>query len=373
MFHLIFALPWAYVVARTLMPLPWADGIKLAVALVLLIGSQSHLWTRLSSGSVFSPEFPRPFIIVLNWLFGGIALLAVFQISLDAVRLVATIAGLGGAGPWVEARYAIAGMAFVLAAIGVWQAIGLPRLRKVSIAMRDLPEAFEGYTLVHLTDLHISRLFPAKWTRGVVEATNRLEPDLIVVTGDVIDGSVENRHEGVEPLRGLRARDGVYLSPGNHEYLSGYDPWMAHFASLGMRVLANSHAVIERGEEALVVAGLTDPSARGVGKPLPDLGKALDGAPSGAPIVLLDHEPGQARESADQGVALQLSGHTHGGMIVGLDRLVARGNGGFVSGHYAVGDMALYVNNGTGIWPGFALRLGKPSELTCITLHGSTS
>lgn len=372
MFHLIFALPWAYVVARTLLPLPWADGIKLTVALVLFVGSQSHLWSRLSSGSVFSPEFPRPLIIVLNWLFGGIAVLAVFQIALDAVRLVATIAGIGGAAPWVEARYAIAGMAFVLAAIGVWQAIGVPRLRKVSIAIRDLPEALEGYALVHLTDLHISRLFPANWTHAVVEATNRLEPDLIVVTGDVIDGSVENRRAGVEPLRDLRGRDGVFFSPGNHEYLSGYDAWMAHLASLGMRVLANAHAVIERGDDALVVAGLTDPSARGVGKPLPDLGKAIDGALPSTPIVLLDHEPGQARDAADHGVALQLSGHTHGGMIVGLDRLVALGNGGFVSGHYAVGDMALYVNNGTGIWPGFALRLGRPSELTLITLHRAT-
>jgi predicted MPP superfamily phosphohydrolase len=334
-----------------------------------LIVALSHPDRR---ATVFSPEFPRLLIILLNWLFGGIALLAVFQIALDALRLAATIAGIGGAAPWVEARYAIAGVAFVLAAIGVWQAIGVPRLRKVTITIRDLPEAFEGYTLVHLTDLHISRLFPANWSRAVVEATNRLEPDLIVITGDVIDGSVENRREGVEPLRDLRARDGVWLSPGNHEYLSGYDAWMAHLASLGMRVLANTHAVIERGKGALVVAGLTDPSARGVGKPLPDLGKALDGAPSGAPVVLLDHEPGRARESGDHGVALQLSGHTHGGMIVGLDRLVGRGNGGFVSGHYAVGDMALYVNNGTGIWPGFALRLGQPCELTRITLRRRT-
>ncbi|WP_260926733.1 metallophosphoesterase [Novosphingobium sp. 9] len=372
MFHLIFALPWAYVVARTLLPLPWALGVKLAVALILLVGAQSHLWSRISSGSVFSPEFPRPLIVVLNWLFGCIAQLAVFQIALDVVRLAATITGIGADAPWIEARYAIAVLALVLAAIGVWNAIGVPRLRKVTVTIPALPEAFEGYTLIQLTDLHISRLFPAGWTRAVVEATNRLDADLIVVTGDVIDGSVDNRRTGVEPLRELRAKDGVYLCPGNHEYLSGYDPWMAHLASLGMRVLGNAHAVIARGDEALVVAGLTDPSARGVGKPLPDLGQALEGSPPDAPIILLDHEPGRAQEAARRGVALQLSGHTHGGMIVGLDRLVARGNSGFVSGLYEVGTMALYVNNGTGIWPGFALRLGKPSELTLITLHRAT-
>ncbi len=369
MFHLVFALPWLYVVLRTVAPLPWAIAVKIAVSAVLLIGSQFHFWSRLSSGSVFAPEFPRPLVILFNWVFGAIALLAVFQIALDLAKLAATIGGIGGPGAWIEARYAIGTVAFALAAIGVRQAIRVPRLKEVTIAIPDLPQAFEGYTLLQLTDLHVSRLFPASWTRAVVDAANRLGVDLIVVTGDVIDGTVANRRLGVEPLRGLEATDGVYLIPGNHEYLSGYDPWMAHLASLGMRVLANAHAVISRGADEFVLAGVTDPSARGAGKPLPDLDEALAGCPPNAPIVLLDHEPGRARRAAERGVALQLSGHTHGGMIVGLDRLVARGNGGFVSGHYAVGGMILYVNNGTGIWPGFALRLGKASELTRITLR----
>lgn len=367
MFHLIFTLPWLYVVSRTIMPLPWAMEIKLAVAFVLLIASQFHLWSRLSSGSVFAPEFPRPIVILFNWLFGAIVLLAAFQIALDLAGLLAMIAGLGG--PWIGARYTIAVAAFALAGLGMRQAIGVPRLKDVTIAIPDLPAAFEGYALIQLTDLHISRLFPARWTQTVVEAANRLEADLIVVTGDVIDGSVDNRRAGVQPLRDLQAPDGVWLIAGNHEYLSGYDAWMAHLASLGMRELANAHNVIARGPDQLVLAGVTDPSARGANRELPDLGKALAGVPPRAPIVLLDHEPGRARQAAASGVALQLSGHTHGGMIVGLDRIVARANGGFVSGRYAVGAMTLYVNNGTGIWPGFALRLGRPAELTRITLR----
>jgi predicted MPP superfamily phosphohydrolase len=369
MFHLMFALPWLYVVIRTVAPLPWAMAVKIAVALILLIASQFHFWSRLSSGSVFAPEFPRPLVILFNWVFGAIALLAVFQIVLDLVGLVAMTAGIGGPGAWIEARYAIGTAAFLLAAFGVGQAVRLPRLRDVIVVIPNLPATFEGYTIVQLTDLHISRLFPATWTRAVVEATNRLGVDLIVVTGDVIDGSVERRRTGVEPLRGLHAPDGIYLIPGNHEYLSGYDPWMAHLAALGMRVLANAHAVIARGADRLVLAGVTDPSARGADRPLPDLGKALAGCPPHAPIVLLEHEPGRARQAAEHGVALQLSGHTHGGMMIGLDRLVANANGGFVSGRYAVDGMTLYVNNGTGIWPGFALRLGRPSELTRITLR----
>lgn len=144
---------------------------------------------------------------------------------------------------------------------------------------------------------------------------------------------------------------------------------MRHFAGMGLNILANAHTVLRRDGGALILAGVTDRSAPASGHPGPDLDAALAGAPGNAPIVLLDHQPGDAARAAARGVALQLSGHTHGGMIVGLDRLVARGNNGFVSGAYRVGGMVLYVNNGTGLWPGFALRLGRPSELTRITLR----
>lgn len=369
MFQIIFTLPCVYVLTRWLWPLPWPLAAQAAVALTLLIASQFHYWSRLSSGSMFAPEFPRPIVIAFNWLFWAIPLLMLFQAAVDLAGLVAMVAGIGG-GVWVEARYAIGIAALALAGVGVWQAVRVPPLRDVTVEIPNLPAAFEGYTLVHLTDLHISRLFPRGWTEAVVAATNTLDVDLILVTGDVIDGSVANRHADVEPLRHLRAHDGVYLSPGNHEYLSGYDAWMAHVASLGMRALTNSHAVIARGEDKLVIAGVTDPSARGANRPLPDLGQALGGVPANAPIILLDHQPAKARQAADAGVALQLSGHTHGGAAVGIERLVARANGGFVSGKYAVGGMTLYVGNGTGIWPGGALRLGKWAELTRITLRG---
>jgi predicted MPP superfamily phosphohydrolase len=134
-------------------------------------------------------------------------------------------------------------------------------------------------------------------------------------------------------------------------------------------VLENAHTVLRRGGERVVLAGVTDRSAPATGMPPPDLAAALSSVPADLPILLLDHQPGSARKSAAAGVALQLSGHTHGGMMPGLSRLVAMGNGGFVSGDYAVDGMTLYVNNGTGIWPGFAMRLRRPSELTRITLR----
>ncbi|MGI2036290.1 metallophosphoesterase [Rhizobium panacihumi] len=371
MFHLIFGIPWLVVVVRFIQPLPWLWSVKAALAIFLLIASQYHLFSRLSSGSVFSPEFPRPLIIAFNVLFGTILLLAVFQVALDLASLAIT--PFKGRFPSVPAsfRYVIASVALCLSAYGVSQAIRIPPLKDIEVSIAGLPSEFDGYRIVQLTDLHISRLFPASWTKEVVAKTNALNADLIVITGDFIDGSVLRRRDDVAPLARLRARDGVYAIPGNHEYFFAYQEWMGHLATMNMTMLPNAHEVLRRGEGKIILAGVTDLSADETGLPPPDLSKALEGAPAGAPIILLDHQPMMARQSADSGVALQLSGHTHGGMVRGLDTLVARGNNGFVSGRYHIGDMTLYVNNGTALWPGFALRIGVTSELTRITLRAS--
>ncbi len=349
------------------MALPlWA---KIAASVLLLLASQYHYWSRLSSGSVFAPEFPRPLVVAFNWMTGAILLLAVLQLVLDAGTLVAMLAVRHVVGVPDDVRYAVGALAGLLAMIGVAAAMRVPPLKDVEISIPGLPPQFHGYRLLQLTDLHISRLFPASWARAMVDRAATIGVDLIVVTGDFIDGSVDMRRRDIEPLRALRAPDGVLAIPGNHEYFFDYAAWMEHLAGLGFTMLPNAHVVLERGEGRLIVAGVTDLSAPGFGQPAPDLDAALAGAPAGAPILLLDHQPRNARQAADRGVALQLSGHTHGGMIRGLDRLVARSNGGFVSGRYAVGGMTLYVNNGTALWPGFAIRLGRPSELTRITLR----
>jgi predicted MPP superfamily phosphohydrolase len=369
MFHLIIGIPWLVVATRFILPLPWIWPIKLMVAGLLLVASQYYLVNRLSSGSVFSPEFPRPLIILFNLLLGTVILLFVFQLALDLVTLVTAAFRRGFPVIAPEIRYAIGILAFGLSAYGVMQAIRLPPVKTIDIEIAGLPQSFDGYRLVQLTDLHLSRLFTASWARALVARTNALEADMIVITGDFIDGTLQARRDDVAPLANLRARDGVFAIPGNHEYYFGYDQWMQHDAGMGIRMLLNEHATIARGDDRLVVAGLTDLAALGRPFPAPDLAAALAGAPEKAPVILLDHQPRMAERSAAAGVSLQLSGHTHGGMILGLDRIVARSNNGYVSGLYQVGKMQLYVNNGTALWPGFALRIGIPSELTVFRLH----
>jgi predicted MPP superfamily phosphohydrolase len=360
------------VVTRFLWPLQLPLMAKIAVAALLFVGSQYHLWSRLSSGSAFSPEFPRPVVILLNWAFGAIFFLALMQLLLDGATVFAMLVH-GRVSVPDAVRYAMAAFAAVLAAVGVNEAIRVPPLKDIEVAIRGLAPQFDGYTILQLTDLHISRLFPAAWARAVVKRSNELGVNLIAVTGDLIDGTLTARNADVEPLRGLTAGEGVYVIPGNHEYIFGYRGWMQHYAAMGMHVIENEHVVLRRDGGELTLAGVTDPAARMGGHSAPDLAAAIRGAPMDVPVVLLDHQPGKARHAAALGVALQLSGHTHGGMIAGLGQLGARANGGYISRRYQVGGMTLYVNNGTALWPGFALRLGRPSELTRITLRQTSA
>lgn len=368
-FNLVSAVPALVVLLRWLWPLPLPLWAKIPAAPPMLGASQFHLWSRLSSGSVFAPEFPRPVVILFNWAFGALLLLAVLQPVLDVGALLTMLVRRELVREPDRLRYPAALLAALLAAIGVANALRVPPVRDLAVAIRGLPASFDGYRIVQLTDLHVSRLFTARWAQAVVNHSNAAGADLIVVTGDFIDGSVQMRRTDVEPLSHLHAPDGVCAIPGNHEYLFDYRDWMRHLSGMGFRMLPNAHAVVDRGGARLVVAGVTDLSTPNVGEAAPDLDLALQGAPADAPVVLLDHQPRQARAAAARGVALQLSGHTHGGMIIGLDRLAARGNAGFVSGRYELGGMTLYVSNGTGLWPGFALRLGVPSEITRITLR----
>lgn len=368
MFHLIFSLPSWYVVARFIVPLTLPLALKVLLSALALLASQYLLVNKIVSGSMLSPEMPRAIIILFNWAFSTVLFLALTQMLIDAVALISVlfrhpleiVPGV---------RYLAALFAMVLATIGVHQAIRVPPVKDVTIEIEDLPREFEGYQLLQLTDLHITRLFNASWTTALVKKALSLNVNLIVITGDVIDGTLKDRRTDVEPLQGLYAPDGVFAITGNHEYFFEQEIWTDHLASLGLNPLVNSHTVIKREGAELVIAGVPDISATRRGATGPDLAKALADAPENAPVVLLDHQPRNARKNAVQDVDVQLSGHTHGGLIAGFDRLFAKPNGGFVSGLYDVDGMQLYVNNGTALWPGMAVRLGRPSELTRITLR----
>jgi len=175
----------------------------------------------------------------------------------------------------------------------------------------------------------------------------------------------------VAPLADLKAKYGVILTPGNHEYYSGLQQWLPVFQSLGMRVLMNENTQIRVSGTPLAIAGVTDTAALNWGLEGPDPEKALSGLSKDIAKIMLSHRPSLASESAKAGASLQLSGHTHGGLVLPIAPLIAAFNGGYVSGPYTVDGMPLYVSRGSGLWGGMPLRLFVPSEITFITLTGT--
>jgi uncharacterized protein len=361
-----------YVVWRVIWPLKLALSLRGPLGLLVIALALHHRIVARFAGTMASPEIPKAAIAVLATGFTALLLLAVFLLVVDAALLVARLLRSARVAqalrtPWLRPSAAFA--ALLLSAWGISQGMAVPKVRQVEVAINGLPAAFEGYRVLQLTDIHASRLLTGEWVTQVVAESNALSPDLVVITGDLVDGSVQARANDVRALGQLKAPDGVIAITGNHEYYGQYAAWMQAFRGLGMQVLENSHTEVTREGAALTIAGVTDPVAARYGLPMPDIKAALAGANRQAPVILLDHRPLQARANAAQGVALQLSGHTHGGHIVGMDQLVKRANGGYVSGRYDVDGMTLYVSNGAGLWPGFAARIGVPSEITLFTLR----
>jgi predicted MPP superfamily phosphohydrolase len=202
----------------------------------------------------------------------------------------------------------------------------------------------------------------------VVQRVNALAPDLVAVTGDLVDGKLARLAEEVAPFADLRGRDGVYFVTGNHDHYSGADEWVGAIGRLGLRVLRNQRVAIGEGEQAFDLVGVDDHRGDMLGASGgEDLGRALAGRDPARPAILLAHDPSTFRRASSLGIDLQLSGHTHGGQIWPfglLVRLVIP----TVAGRYAKGSAQLYVSRGTGFW-GPPMRLFAPAEITEIVLR----
>lgn len=303
------------------------------------------------------------------WL-GTLFYLDVILVVLDLARWGVgdqPLASLLGGAPSVPRAEALAALTLGGAVVGLGISRGLrdPIIRRVEVAIEGLPEAFRGFRIVQLTDVHIGPLLRRDFADHIVKAVAKLEPDLIAVTGDLVDGSVAELASEVEPFRALAAPHGVFFVTGNHEYFSGADAWAAHLETMGMHVLRNRHLTVVRDGAALVVAGVDDAHAPRLGGRT-DLPGALEGRDPHAPVVLLAHQPRTVVEAAAHGVALQLSGHTHGGQMQPFGALV-RVEQPFLKGLHRIAKTQLWVSEGTGTW-GPPLRVGTRSEISVIEL-----
>lgn len=257
-----------------------------------------------------------------------------------------------------------------LTGAGVYGALR-PALVEVPITLARLPRSMHGFTITQMSDVHIGNTIGRSFIQDMVDRANAMASDLVVITGDLVDGRVRDLADAAAPLADLRAPHGVYFVTGNHEYYSGADAWIEHLTTLGVRTLRNERVAIGNGTDSFDLAGIDDHSAhrhaRGHGA---DLARAVAGRDPSRELVLLAHQPRQVKQAARHGVGLQLSGHTHGGQIWPWHYIAAVQQGGLLAGLSRHGDTQLYVSRGTGYW-GPPVRVLAPAEITRVILHAT--
>jgi len=366
-FGLLHLYPGVRLLSDTGFPPGWAALGWALIALVVASVPAGFFLIR-STGNRLTRAL---FAFATFWL-GGAGILLTATLGTDLARLVLDLVrGFPqGADRVAQARLqamAIVSLTLVLIAWAVFSARGRFQLRRVTVPLRRLGEGLDGLRIVQISDLHIGERLDARFLRRVVEKVNALSPDVVAVTGDLVDGPVRALRAEVAPLGELRARYGVYYVTGNHEYYWGGPEWEAEVDRLGLTVLRNTHRVIARGGSELALGGVPDlQGARFHPEHAcrPDL--AFAGAPPGAPRVLLAHQPSAARTAAAAGVDLQLSGHTHGGQIFPFHLLVWLSQP-VLSGLKRLFGIWVYTHRGTGTW-GPRMRLLAAPEIAEITL-----
>jgi len=299
---------------------------------------------------------------------GSFSSLVVLTLLRDLTLVALRLAHVDATALRADSALAVPLLAALLTLVGFVNARRRARVRVVDVPIAGLPPALAGFTIAQISDLHVGPTIRRPYVEAVVDAVNALEPDLIAVTGDLVDGAVAQLAPHTAPLAHLRARHGTYFVTGNHEYYSGVTAWVRELDRIGLRVLLNEHVVVRHAGESLVIAGVTDYSGHHFhASHRSDATGALAGAPADAAVrVLLAHQPRSAFDAARAGFDLQLSGHTHGGQFLPWNFFV-RFWQPFTAGLHRLDDLWVYVSRGTGYW-GPPKRLGAPSEITQIRL-----
>lgn len=358
---------WARLIHDTALPSPW-PSVLLAIYFTLLT---SFFATRL---------FLRDAVHWFGWpgytLTGYVAILFVCLCVADVVRLAAIGSSLLAGGTPLDPQRrvvlarvlsgAVVVLACVLGVRGMRTAIGGPKVREVQVPLHRLPRELEGYAIVQISDIHLGRTIGRDFAEKVVRRANALDPDIIVITGDLVDGTVEQLRHIVAPFGELRARHGIWFVTGNHEYYFDVNEWLAELGSMGIGVLRNERVRIGDGAVGFDLAGVDDWEADCPGHGQ-DLTRALAGRDPSRVVVLLAHQPRSIFEAARLGVDLQLSGHTHAGQIWPWNWLV-RLQQPYVAGLHRHGDTHIYVSCGAGYW-GPPMRVGTTPEITRLVLR----
>jgi uncharacterized protein len=374
------------------------SGVRLlVVGLILLILLGVPWWTLLSAGTAWptavviagTVAFAAAFVglpvtmmlghgrrhrdwaaVIGDTLLGAVWVLFVWTVLAQLLRVALLLAGIDDP---ARSRIVAAAVVVVVAVLLVWghvEAMRLPRTKHVDVVIPRLGGGLDGMRVAMITDTHYGPIDRTRWSALVADRVNEIDADVVCHVGDLADGTPAMRDEQVRPLAAVRARLARVYVTGNHEYFGEVQGWLDYMTDIGWDALHNRHVVVQRGGDALVVAGIDDATARGSGAlgHGADLDEALAGADPALPVLLLAHQPKQIPEAVRAGVDLQISGHTHGGQIWPFNVLV-RLDQPAVHGLSRHGERTqLYTSRGTGFW-GPPFRVFAPSEITVLTLR----
>lgn len=327
--------------------------MRIVWTLLLAAGCAKFWFYGAFGGSRCNPTLPAALLLAWNCAFSWAAWTAVFGCC------------------WWHRRSRPAAVpiaALALALAGNWNGLRLPDVREVELAYPALPPDLDGYRIVQVSDLHATVAMRRWRTAAVVRAVNALDADLVCITGDLVDGEPSVSAAFVEPVRDLRAKDGVWAVTGNHEFFYLKEGWTRFYDAWGIRFVSNACVFPRR---SLALGGVNDPEVlrRVKGAPRPDVGRAFAAATNGEFRVLMQHQPKGARENlVRHGVDLQLSGHTHGGFMPVISSIISRSCDGFIRGLYGFGGKRLYVSPGCGQCAWLPVRYLNPPEVTVFTL-----
>ncbi len=375
LFFTLFLLIWGFAVAylyrRLVRDLTAHRGLRFAGAALLFTLAGGAMLGR----TVFRGAGMSHWIAICLGL--CIALVLYTLLSVVVVDLVRWAIGMrrkdpGPVNPERRAflARAVAGSSLVsggaLAGWGVYRAYEPARIHEVTVRLAGLPKTLEGFTIAQLSDLHIGSILQQKYVDDLVLRTNGFKPDLVAITGDLVDGSPAEVGGFVGRLTGLQSRMGTYFCSGNHDYYSGWDTWARHLTGLGIKVLKNEKVVIGDAGGSFDLLGVEDYASRQ--NPAgydPDV--AARGRDPTRASVLMSHQPGGFDDGVRLGIGLQLSGHTHGGQTFPATGIAALIWGPRAVGLSREGNSQLFVSRGCG-FVGPPIRLGSPREIIKVVL-----
>ncbi|GAA5125233.1 metallophosphoesterase [Luteolibacter yonseiensis] len=378
----LLSLAWWFWAHRRLKRLAAPAGIKWTLGLMVAVLLAGYVWVLLGRANTVTMPIPAVlYALVLLWgliflPFLGLPTMLVWAVGSIYKRLFnrksTPLPSPIAEEPWTR-RQLLGTLAITLPVVATYGtgAFSLPRMtrfriRELTVALPDLPAALDGLRIAHVTDTHVGKFTKGRVLDEIVKATNGLDADLVLFTGDLIDNTIRDLPLAVHMLRQLRAKSGVYVIEGNHDLFDDAPAFEKGVRDAGITLLLNQMAAIEIAGVPVDLLGIV--WNHGEEEMAADVDTVSALRRPGAFPILLAHHPHAFDRAAENGIPLTLAGHTHGGQMMlthelGAGPLMFR----YWSGLYRKADRALVVGNGTGNW--FPLRVNAPAEIIHLTLR----